>query len=231
MAESRYVNGGYLERNPSWHSEDSPVKAAWIDAVLRRNSLDPKSVAEIGTGAGGVLAGLQTLRPNSRYIGFEISPQAFSLAQSRAKVDLDFRLEDMILTGRSGYDLLLAIDVFEHVPDYIGFLRALVNRATYKLFHIPLDMSVQMLLRRGLFQDIRRNLGHLHYFSRETAFDTLADCGYEIVDWNYTFWSRELPDLPLRTRIANVPRRLLAGLNEDFAVRMMGGASVMVLTR
>jgi hypothetical protein len=125
----------------------------------------------------------------------------------------------------------MAIDVFEHVPDYIGFLRSLRDRAIYKLFHIPLDMSVQMLLRPGLFGRVREDLGHIHYFSKESALDTLKDCGYDVIDWDYTHWSRELAKLPLRTRLANVPRALFGSINPDLAVRLFGGASMMVLTR
>ena len=46
------------------------------------------------------------------------------------------------------FDLLLMLDVFEHVEDYIGLLRAVRSKAKQKLFHIPLDLSVQSVLRR-----------------------------------------------------------------------------------
>jgi SAM-dependent methyltransferase len=212
MGETRYSDGSYLEANPGWHEDDSPMKARWINTILRRNRLDPEAVAEIGCGAGGILRALHEMRPKTKFSGYEISPQAFDLAAAKAQDGVNFYLQDMIATDIGGFDLLMAIDVFEHVPDY-------------------LDMSVQMLLRAGLFTRVRGDLGHLHYFSKETAFDTLRDCGYDIVDWNYTYWSREIPDLPLRTRIANVPRSMVSAASADLAVRLFGGASALVLAR
>jgi len=45
------------------------------------------------------------------------------------------------------FDSLLCIDVFEHVEDYIGFVKTLKSKATYKIFHIPLDISVLSVIR------------------------------------------------------------------------------------
>jgi len=41
----------------------------------------------------------------------------------------------------------MAIRLFEHVEDYLGFLRKMKTKATFKVFHIPLDLSVQTVLR------------------------------------------------------------------------------------
>ena len=76
----------------------------------------------------------------------------------------------------------------------------------------------------------RQTIGHLHYFTKDTALAVLRDCGYEIIDWNYTHGAESLPNRALRTRILNVARRLIGVVNEDLSVRLMGGAS-MVLAR
>src|SRR5690606_39364807 len=54
---------------------------------------------------------------------------------------------DLIPDG--GFDLVLCIDVFEHIEDYLGFLRILRDKGTYKLFHIPLDMTVLSVLKNS----------------------------------------------------------------------------------
>ncbi len=78
-----------------------------------------------------------------------------------------------------------AVDVFEHVEDYIGFLRKVARLARYGIFHIPLDISVQSILR-DLPMNNRRTAGHLHYFMKDTALATLDYAGLEILDWFYT---------------------------------------------
>lgn len=40
----------------------------------------------------------------------------------------------------------MLIDVFEHIEDYMDFLRSINSRAKYFVFHIPLDMYIQGLI-------------------------------------------------------------------------------------
>lgn len=230
-AGERYFDGAYLAHNPTWHAEHSATKARWIDDILRRNSLAPRTIAEIGCGSGEILVELKKRRPDAQFTGFEISPQAFAICSPKQAPGLDFRQDDLLQSSGEQFDLLLAIDVFEHVPDYLGFLRALRDRAEYKLFHIPLDLSAQALLRGTSYPVLREQTGHLHYFHRYTALATLKDCGYEILDWNYTRSSQELPGKGLRTRLANLPRKLLQVVSEDLSARLLGGYSLLALTR
>ncbi len=76
-------------------------------------------------------------------------------------------------------------------------------------------------------------VGHLHYYMKDTALATLEDCGYEIVDYFYTASSLELEGghKKISSKIANLPRRLMYMANPDLAVRLLGGYSLMVLTK
>jgi ubiquinone/menaquinone biosynthesis C-methylase UbiE len=62
-AGSIYETGEYLERNPSYHVEDSAWKARQILEMIRRNALEPRTVCEIGCGAGEILKQLQSSMP------------------------------------------------------------------------------------------------------------------------------------------------------------------------
>ena len=231
MVETRYVDGDYLKNNPDWHATDSRFKAAWIAAILKRNGVVPRTIAEIGCGAGEILVELSHRYPEAKLSGFDVSPQAFEIASGKANAAIDIHLEDFLAGDRSGFDVVMAIDVFEHVPDYMGFIRGLKDKGTYKLFHIPLDLSASGLLRPAAMRYTREVVGHLHSFTRETALETLRDCGLEVIDWNYTHGAEQLPNQRLKTKVMNVPRRILRAVNEDFAVRLLGGASAMVLTK
>ena len=93
-----------------------------------------------------------------------------------------------------------------------------------------LDISAQGILRNKLM-DARNSVGHLHYFMKETALATLVDSGYDIVDFFYTAGSLDLPTKTLRSKIAVLPRKLMFKLNEDIAVKLLGGFSLLVLTK
>jgi hypothetical protein len=77
---------------------------------------------------------------------------------------------------------LAAIDVFEHVPDYLGFLRQLRAKAGPKIFHIPLELWAMSAVSRRWLPESRQSARHLHYFNRDTSLAALRDTGYEIVD-------------------------------------------------
>ena len=228
--KSIYTNSEYLAKNPTWHVEDSPWKAQKIYDILLRNNLRPSRVAEIGCGAGEILVQLRARLPESSFVGYEISGQAFELARSREGDGLHFINANM-LDEAVHYDALLCIDVFEHVDDYIGFIRSLRGFADYKIFHIPLDLSAQAVARRQPLLDMRREVGHLHYFTKETALETLKYCGYEIIDANFTASTLDLGKNRLRTNLMRMPRILLSKLAPDLAARILGGWSLMVLAK
>lgn len=232
MSEKLYTeeNSEYLKKNPTWHTEDSPWKAEQILKMLERNAVNPKSIAEIGCGAGEILNQLHSSLPkDTYYTGYDISIDAITLARQREKERLSFNHENL-LDKDVFYDLLLIMDVIEHVDDYIGFLRACKTKSENIIIHIPLDISVQSILRNKPIQE-RNSLGHIHYFMKDTALATLVDSGYEIVDYFYTAGGIELSYDSIKSKLALLPRKLLFSINKDFAVRVLGGYSLLVLIK
>ncbi len=230
--EKMYTEGDYLEKNPTWHEEDSAWKAKHILDMIRRNNLSPKSVCEVGCGAGEILNQLYLHMPDHvTFSGYDISPQAHELSKKKEKDRLQFFLKDLLEEGDNLCDLLLVIDVFEHVEDYIGFLKRIKPKATYKIFHIPLDISVQRVLLSKPILKRRREIGHIHYFTKETAIATLEDTGYEILDHFYTAGSLDLAASSFIYSLGKLPLKIASKINQDLTVRILGGHSLMVLTR
>jgi hypothetical protein len=122
------------------------------------------------------------------------------------------------------------MDVIEHVPDYLGFLEECRGRARHKLYHIPLDLHVSSVLR-GSFVRARRTVGHIHYFTAESALDCLTDTGHRVVDFHYTDGGLALSALhpSAKRSLANIPRRCMAAFSTAWAARLLGGYSLLVL--
>lgn len=230
--ENRYISGQYLKENPDWHESDSPWKAKHIKQLLDRNGVHPSTVCEVGCGAGLVLASLQQeLAPDVRLLGYDISPQAIDRARARQNDRLTFVCGDVLQQQPEPCDVLLMIDLIEHLEDYFQFLRAVKPLGTYKVLHVPLDLSVQSVARMFPLLKQRAQVGHLHFFLRETALVALKDAGYEIIDSFYTGAAIDLPAQSLKSRLMRFPRQLLFTLNQNLAVRLLGGYSLMVLTK
>jgi SAM-dependent methyltransferase len=226
-----YKGPDYLAKNPTWHVEESPFKAKYILKLLKRNNLSPKTVCEVGCGAGEVLRLLQLrMSPDTDFRGYEISPIAYELSKARENEKLRFKLADLAKEEGAWFDLMLVLDVVEHLEDYFAFLRKMRPLAQHKIFHFPLDLSVQAVLRKNGLLKRREMHAHLHYFTKETALATLKDTGYQVVDYFYAARSNEIGPALLQ-KIFRIPRSIFFAIHKDLAVRILGGYSLMVLAK
>ncbi len=231
MSDSLYVSDEYSRRNPGYHAEDSPFKAGQVLAMMERHHLAPASICEVGCGVGEILCQLQKrLPPETRLDGYEISPQAFEVCRGKMNSRLQFYCEDLLARNTELYDVLLCLDVVEHIEDCFGFLRKLKAKARWKIFHIPLDLTAQSVLRLKPILRGREQAGHIHYFVKDTALALLQETGHEVLDWFYTPIGLERA-VAWPAKLALWPRRLTAWCSPDFAARVLGGYSLMVLTR
>ncbi|MCE9521133.1 MAG: class I SAM-dependent methyltransferase, partial [Alphaproteobacteria bacterium] len=138
----RYDSGEYLASSPDWHAYDSPWKAAKVHEFLVSHNIAPQSVCDVGCGAGEVLVQLQKrMDKTTQFLGFDTAQTAIDLCKPKENPNLKFQLGDFLADSSDRYDLILALDVFEHVPDYLGFLAKLSKRADKFVFHIPLDIN------------------------------------------------------------------------------------------
>ncbi len=227
-AADAHINGDYARQHPTWHVEYSPGKARAILEFLRERGLAPRNVCEVGCGAGEVLRLLQKeMDPSCTFWGCDVAPPAIEMARSRQNDRLQFELGDFGMMNTPRFDLLLALEVVDHIEYHIGFLRMLRQRAEWKLFSFSLDISVQSALRAGAFDQRRDEHSHLHHFNKEVALSTLRYAGYEVVDYRYymgDYMSR-------KARLVLPLRRAFFRMAPDLSVRLFGGHSLLVLAR
>lgn len=235
--DERYTDGAYLEHAPDWHAGDAEWKAGKVAELLERHPLPLASVCDVGCGAGEVLARLRARSgAGVRFSGFDISPQAIALARAKEAPNLSFHQVDFLRDTAEVYDLVLLLDVFEHVPDYLTFLRQLRTRGRHFVFHIPLDLHAQSVLRGSRYMlEMRKEFGHLHYFTSETALATLQDTGYSVLEHCHT-WDHEDLALGVRASLKRPWRwgvhlldRALFALEPALAARLRPHFNLLVL--
>lgn len=231
MIDSRYTSDDYLQTTRgTWHLEDSPWKARQVAQLLERQGLVPERICEIGCGAGGVLAELAELLPTARrLVGFDVSDRAIELCRQWDEERLEFYTGEG-LDAAGPFDLALALDVAEHVEDLFGFLRRMRERAAWKVYHVPLEITLWYALsRRGLAT--WRRIGHLHKFTVDTALEALRYTNHEILDYHLTAVWQSGQRQRWRTQLAALPRTALGAINRQWAQRLLGGYSLLVLAR
>lgn len=222
-----YLDGSYAGKNPTFGDDNAEWKVSNALEACRRFNLPHRTIAEVGCGAGAIIRGVAGALGAESAVGYEPMPQAYAIAKERETEILRFLPETIGPATEAHYDLMLCFDVFEHVEDYFGFLRNLKPLADRFLFHIPLDMNAQMIARGAPIRRVREQVGHLHYFSKDTALAALRECGYRIDGSFYTCGADSVYG-GLRYRLMKLPRKISYALAPDLAVRVLGGYSLMV---
>ena len=225
---SLYSDGSYLAATAgTWHLEDAPFKARNVEKMLVRNAIVPATACEIGCGAGGVLAEIHRTYPSCSCTGYEVADQPYQMSLRFAEPGLSFVNGDAFVDGRH-YDLVLVMDVVEHVEDCFQFLRNCRAKGEHKLYHIPVDAHCSAILRGYNSWD---SVGHIHTFTMETVRKALEYTGHTIIDFVLTDVATGAPVKLGRTRIANLVRRPVAHWSKPLACRLFGGYSVLALCR
>ena len=229
-SDARYTDGTHRSYHPSWHREDAAWKATQVADLLLRRGLTPDTVIDVGCGTGAVLAELGAFLPEaSQLVGYDTAAGALDHSLQEDEPRLDLRCGPPDPDDR--HDLALCIDVLEHVEDYLGFLRSIRPLGRHTILHIPLDTSVQSIVRVAPLLEQRRRSGHLHYFTRETALAALHTAGFEVLDFTYTRGALDRPPQSALSVAARIPRRALFTVSPDLAARWLGGFSLLVLAR
>lgn len=230
--EEIYHNGTYLANNPGWGRQDAAWKAAVIFELLQKNNIPPKEIIDLGCGSGEILRKLNdkfTSPVSAR--GYDISSAAINLARENESVSTQFFNEDYLVKNLHT-DLLLVIDVLEHVPDFYSFLSKIKPRANHFVFHIPLDLSVRSILKPHIMLQQRKAVGHLHYFTKEMVEWMLTDSNFKIIDWVYT--KPHLDTMPAKTakdKLKKILRNFSFSINKNLSAKAWGNYSMMILAK
>lgn len=228
-----YTSGVYVENNPTMDIADAKWKVDIIYRLLQKNHIVASTVIEIGCGAGENLVELAKRDDTiNKLAGYDISPQAIELASRKSTDKIGFFNKDLIIDENITTDLMMAIDVVEHIDDYYGFLRKLKNKSKYFVFHIPLDLSCRTVMKPHVLLQQRQSVGHIHYYTKEMVEWALNDTGYQVLDWAYTKPVVDTrPADSFKRSVKKTLRNLSFAINKDWSAKKWGGYSMMILAK
>ena len=231
-SDEMYISDEYFKNNPGWGVDDSQWKADIIQKLLEANQVNPSEVIEIGCGAGAILESLSKKFTQANFKGYDISPFAIELARNRESDRIRFFNEDFTQVEYIHTELLMIIDVLEHLDNFYDMLRHVRSTSKYFIFHIPLDLSCRMILKPHILLQQRTSVGHIHYFSKEMVIWILKDTGYELIDWQYTKPVVDVnPAGSFKRRIKKFLRNLSFRINKDLSAKLWGSYSMMILAK
>ncbi len=150
--EGRYVDGQYASANPGWHADDAAAKVKALAPLAGR--LQPGHVVDVGAGTGDVLAGLRSACwPGARCEAWDLGPFP------KTPDGVARHVGDWLGEGGS-CDVVLFIDVLEHLDDPDGALAVARARAPVALIRVPLEVSARDALRPHHVSLAREQWGH-----------------------------------------------------------------------
>lgn len=228
-----YLNGEYFSNNPEWDAADAVWKVDIIYTLLQKNNIAAAQVIEVGCGAGNNLVELSKKDTRIEQLtGYDISPQAIELAKKNVSDRISYHNEEFLIKQTTVADLIMIIDVLEHVDDFYGFLRKLKTKGRNFVFHIPLDLACRTIMKPHVLLQQRQTVGHIHFFTKEMVEWALKDTGYQMIDWVYTkpVVDTNKADSPKRW-IKKILRNLSFAINKDWSVKKWGGYSIMILAK
>lgn len=229
--DEMYINGQYLEDTGNWNVEDSEWKTNMVFDLYKKNGLDPKTIVEVGCGAGAILETLQ--RKNSGIVkldGFDISPQAIKFTKTRDSSKLSLHEGDYLQQDFPLPDLLPTMDVMEHIEAFYQFICTLGNRGRDFIFHIPMNLSCRNILKPHVLLQQRESVGHIHYFSEEMIYWNLKDTGYRRIDHQFTKPVIDVqPANGIKTGVKKIGRNISFGTNPRLSVKLWRGYSLLIL--
>jgi len=182
------LNYNYSHTGPTW--DHSIVLPPIIRAA---RSIPPDgSILDIGCGNGAMLAEIRKLG-SFRLCGVESSESAVRLARSQG---FDVRLADastdlVTLFEQHSFDLVVSVEVIEHVYDPRGLLRqahALLRPKGRLLLTTPYhgyfkNLLIAVLGKGDAHYNPLWDCGHIKFWSRKTLSAALEETGYQSIQF------------------------------------------------
>jgi len=171
-----YNDNTYISNNPNLHREDSDFK---FDQIARLFEVYPLpetkvKILDVGGGAGDlgykvaeyfVSQGLSV-----EFVALDLSSEMLSV-QAKCNPHIDRTLNCSIQDcPEDGFDIVLMIDVIEHVPEKDAVARRLNEISKFIVYNIPIEINAVDLIRNvkmggRLYAEQTRSIGHVHFFS------------------------------------------------------------------
>lgn len=147
------------------------------------NKIDFQTVVEVGCGQGARLGFVKKMRPNVACSGLDISKTAIDGAKQNYPTFVFEVLDIEQDSSKKKYDLVLCMDVLEHIKDDKRALRNIRKMA--KKYLIVSTIQGHMRANEG-------PEGHLRNYEYSDLINKIKSSGFkiiEIIEWGYPFYS------------------------------------------
>jgi SAM-dependent methyltransferase len=158
----------YRSRNPIERRLMKGFFAALSEALPREH---PAAVLEVGVGEGEISAKLRSHYPESRIVGIDLHDEALAPEWRMRGFDGVYADIARLPFPPLAFDLVMAIEVLEHVEDPVAALAELVRVSRSRLvLSVPREpiWRVANMARGKYLADLGNTPGHIQHWSRRS---------------------------------------------------------------
>ena len=219
----------YIRKNPSLHLEQAKIKADQILKFL--GGMKVGSLIDVGCGAGGITVILKEKLSPVKTIGIDISKTMIDLAKRKNK-DITWYCGDIFgYKHRDKVDLIIGIDIIEHIQDDIGLLKKMGRIGHKVLIKTPLedsflDSKIRKLEINDSWKDSENKYGHIHHYNDKQITKMCKDAGFKIVKSDYLPLPKRSKWLYEILRIIFLP---LGWVSKRIVTNFVGGFKIILM--
>lgn len=175
-----YTTNEYIRKNPTIHEEDSVWKVEKIiplvDIFLRDIAKKEIKILDVGGGAGLILkeisAHIRKKGIKEKKYSLDLSPGMLKIQKKNNPDIIKLLNEDIKKTSLKNkeIDLVLMIDVLEHIPNPEKALKELRRISKFVIFKVPLGdnlwhNTINTITRGKLRKEAGDKLGHVNFYN------------------------------------------------------------------
>jgi trans-aconitate methyltransferase len=223
----------YLKLNKDLHDSDFYKKSQAVLHILP-SDFRPDSVIDIACGSGKITMEVSKKLGIRKTTGIDISHKIIEIAKQN---DVD-RIGNWVTINifdykESGYDLVLAIDIVEHVEEDKEILNKIASLGSLAVIKVPIEDNsvnrfIMWITRKKInpWKETEAHYGHVHHYSLNSFIELIEESDLQIVKTEYihlpkrskVFWEiSRLIFFPLWF----VSRRLYIQFNGGFVLVMV----------
>jgi len=202
---------------------------------------------DVGGGAGLILKGVADYL---REENINVKKYALDLSKEMLQIQKENN-PDMIMLLEGGIektsfrekeiDLVLMVDVLEHVSDPVAALKELSRISKYVIFKVPMENNVyynilNLVKRGGLRREIYEKVGHVHFYSFRKLRRQLVEYAGDVLeyafinDFRYMLSEGYHRKLAVREKVVFASGNVMFGIS-PFLCSCMFPASVVCLVK
>lgn len=229
-----YLSGKFLSQSSGEQDAEYKIFQLFKLLNLHQKILNKiKHIADVGCGTGRttVLLHQSFAEMDEKFpiyvSGYDIYPD---IENKEGNEFVEFCFGDFTeMAIENEYDLVVLLDVIEHVLEPVEFIKKISIKTSWTIFHIPLDDNSFSWLRL-LQKDNLVHPGHLSIFDAASAINVIIGGGMKVIDFNFSPVFRAASNRQtLKQKMLFGLRNILYFISPYLLQKTLGGVSLMVL--